>query len=128
MSTSTENRYEQSNPPTAKTPQAAEQSGRRTVQRRLKTSRAADQPSGAEQQASSRRRKLLRWGIGLAALIILVLLPLLNIRIPGLLPGATYEPGALHLMALCMVFGAIALTYHMFLGVAGTGTRLVSST
>lgn len=78
------------------------------------------EPAAAEADTTqARRRRLVKWGIVVAAVIFLALLPMLNIRVPGLLPGATYQPGALHLMALCMVMGAAALTYHMFIGVAG---------
>ncbi|WP_226925292.1 branched-chain amino acid ABC transporter permease [Georgenia thermotolerans] len=46
-------------------------------------------------------------------------LPLLNIPLPGVLPGPTYTPGSLHLMALCLLFAALALSYHLLYGVAG---------
>lgn len=119
MSTSTENRSEQPHQPTSDSPADAEKDSRDGLEHRLKASLSPNGASTQQRRTRPRRGTLLRWGIGAAVLIVLVLLPLLNIRIPGLLPGATYEPGALHLMALCMVFGSIALTYHMFLGVAG---------
>ncbi|HEY4616181.1 MAG TPA: branched-chain amino acid ABC transporter permease [Citricoccus sp.] len=52
-------------------------------------------------------------------MLLLAVLPLLDVRLPGILPTATYQPGALQLMALCMLMGAAALTYHLLIGVAG---------
>ncbi|MDN4489233.1 branched-chain amino acid ABC transporter permease [Demequina sp. SYSU T00068] len=46
-------------------------------------------------------------------------LPLLNISIPGVLPTPTYQPGALALLSLAMIFAALALTYNMLLGTSG---------
>lgn len=57
------------------------------------------------------------WPLALVAL--LACLPLLNISLPGILPGPTYTPGSLHLMALAMVMAGLALSYHLLLGVAG---------
>lgn len=51
---------------------------------------------------------------GLAAV-----LPLLAIEIPGVLPGPTYLPGTLQLLALCLIFAALALSYHLMFGTAG---------
>ncbi|MFF5626870.1 branched-chain amino acid ABC transporter permease [Microbacterium sp. NPDC012755] len=49
----------------------------------------------------------------------MAILPVLNISIPGVLPGATYTPGTLALLSLCMVFAALALSYNLLLGTAG---------
>jgi branched-chain amino acid transport system permease protein len=58
--------------------------------------------------------------VGGAVLVaLLAVLPLLNITVPGVLPGATYTPGALQLLALCLVYSTLALTYHLLLGTAG---------
>ena len=51
--------------------------------------------------------------------VLMACLPLLNITIPGVLPGATYTPGTLHLLALAMVMAGLALSYHLLFGVAG---------
>ena len=64
-------------------------------------------------------KALAKWGIGGAAVVLLGLLPLLNLSLPGVLPGPTYTPGSLQLMAMCMLMAAAALSYHMLLGVAG---------
>lgn len=57
--------------------------------------------------------------IGAALVIVMALLPLLNISLPGILPGPTYTPGSLALLSLCMVFAALALSYNLLLGSAG---------
>ncbi len=56
---------------------------------------------------------------GGALVVVMAVLPLLNIQIPGILPGPTYTPGTLALLSLCMVFAAVALSYNLLLGTAG---------
>ena len=68
---------------------------------------------------SSRRRRPAAWAAGAAGVAVLAVLPLFNLSLPGILPGPTYTPGSLQLMALCMLMAAAALTYHLLLGVAG---------
>jgi len=62
---------------------------------------------------------LVRVGIGVAVVALLACLPLLNLSLPGVLPGATYQPGTLQLLALCLLIAALALSYHLLFGVAG---------
>lgn len=57
--------------------------------------------------------------VGCLIVILLAVLPLLNLSLPGILPGPTYTPGSLALMSLCMVFAALALSYNLLLGTAG---------
>lgn len=57
--------------------------------------------------------------VGVLLVALMAVLPLLNVRLPGILPGATYTPGTLHLLALAMLTAALALSYHLLLGVAG---------
>lgn len=57
--------------------------------------------------------------VGAALVILMAILPLLNISLPGILPGATYTPGSLALLSLCMVFAALALSYNLLLGTGG---------
>ena len=57
--------------------------------------------------------------VGLVLVVVIAILPLLNIHIPGLLPGPTYTPGAMHLIALCMIYAGLALSYHLVFGMAG---------
>lgn len=65
------------------------------------------------------RRGLTPWLAGIGAVVVMLSLPLLNLSLPGLLPGPTYTPGSLHLLALSMLFAALALSYHLLYGVAG---------
>lgn len=57
--------------------------------------------------------------VGAVLVIVMAVLPLLNISVPGILPGPTYTPGSLALLSLCMVFAALALSYNLLLGSAG---------
>lgn len=66
-----------------------------------------------------RAGRMLPPALGGALVVLLAVLPLLNLSIPGILPGATYTPGSLALMSLCMVFAALALSYNLLLGTAG---------
>jgi branched-chain amino acid transport system permease protein len=77
----------------------------------------ATEPRGAGRPVS--RRALTPWVVGVAMVVVMFCLPLLNIPLPGVLPGPTYTPGSLHLMALCLLFAALALSYHLLYGVAG---------
>ena len=64
-------------------------------------------------------RRYLPAALGVIGVIVMAVLPLLNLSIPGVLPGPTYTPGTLALLSLCMVFAAFALSYNMLLGTAG---------
>ena len=57
--------------------------------------------------------------VALGLIVVMALLPVLNISIPGILPGPTWSPGSLQLLALAMLIGSMALSYHLLLGVAG---------
>ena len=54
-----------------------------------------------------------------AALAVLAALPAIGITIPGLFDGPLSSPGTLNLLALCFVFGALALTYDLIFGYVG---------
>lgn len=53
------------------------------------------------------------------AAVILFCLPLFNIPGLGILPGPTWSPGSLQIMALCLLTAGLALTYHLLFGIAG---------
>ena len=76
-------------------------------------------PAVQRRPKSSRHRRPAAWAAGAAGIAVLAVLPLFNLSLPGILPGPTYSPGSLQLMALCMLMAAAALTYHLLLGVAG---------
>lgn len=61
----------------------------------------------------------LPWIVGVCLIGFMALLPLLNISLPLVLPTATYLPGSLALLSLCMIFAALALSYNLVLGTAG---------
>ncbi|MEG3615695.1 branched-chain amino acid ABC transporter permease [Isoptericola haloaureus] len=65
------------------------------------------------------RRRWLPPAIGLGLVVLLACLPLLAISLPGVLPGPTYTPGTLQVLALALLVGALALSYHLLFGVAG---------
>ncbi|MFF2496180.1 branched-chain amino acid ABC transporter permease [Agromyces sp. NPDC058064] len=56
---------------------------------------------------------------GVLLVVLLAVLPLLAIEIPGVLPGPTYTPGTLQLIAYAMLIAALALSYRMMFGLAG---------
>ena len=110
MSASTEESTAQT---TAETPQS---SVRERLQASLTPPPRGDRPT---RRPTAGARRLLRTALAVVGLVLLALLPMLNIHLPGILPTATYQPGALQLMALCLLMGAAALSYHMLIGVAG---------
>ena len=58
-------------------------------------------------------------GVGVVFVAVLAILPLLSVQVPGILPGPTYTPGALQLLALAMVYASLALSYNLLLGTGG---------
>ncbi|HEY9498434.1 MAG TPA: branched-chain amino acid ABC transporter permease [Terrimesophilobacter sp.] len=64
-------------------------------------------------------RPAVRWGLAGALVVFLAFLPMLNLSIPGVLPGPSYTPGTLQLLAFSMLIAALALSYHLIFGVAG---------
>ncbi len=65
------------------------------------------------------RRTLALVAGGVALVVALALLPLLALDLPGVLPGPTYTPGTLQLLAFAMLIAALALSYRMMFGLAG---------
>lgn len=57
--------------------------------------------------------------LGAALVLFVALLPRLNIMIPGVLPGPTYTPGTLQVLAYGFLIAALALSYHLIFGLAG---------
>ncbi|ALJ20034.1 branched-chain amino acid ABC transporter permease [Microbacterium sp. No. 7] len=75
--------------------------------------------TGAPALVPGRKGAYVPFVVGAALIVLMAVLPLLNVQIPGILPGATYTSGTLALLSLCMVFAALALSYNMLLGTAG---------
>ncbi|MBC7724394.1 MAG: branched-chain amino acid ABC transporter permease [Burkholderiaceae bacterium] len=65
------------------------------------------------------RSKNFAIAVGAALVVLFAILPLINVSVPGVLPGPTYLPGTLQLLALALLFAALALSYHVMFGVAG---------
>jgi branched-chain amino acid transport system permease protein len=61
----------------------------------------------------------VRLTVLVVALVVLAALPLARFSIPGLFEGTLGGPGTLNLLALCFVFGALALTYDLVFGYVG---------
>ncbi|MBA2537886.1 MAG: branched-chain amino acid ABC transporter permease [Actinobacteria bacterium] len=50
---------------------------------------------------------------------LLVVVPWLSVDLPFVLPGALDSPGSLQLLALCLVFAGVALSYDLLFGFTG---------
>jgi branched-chain amino acid transport system permease protein len=57
--------------------------------------------------------------VPVAVLAVLALVPLLSLDIPVLFDGPLDSPGTLGLLALCLVFAGVALTYDLLFGFTG---------
>jgi len=64
---------------------------------------------------------LRRFGatVPLAIALVLATFPFLNLTLPGIFDGPLSSAGTLNLLALCFVFGALALTYDLVFGFTG---------
>ncbi|BCY08229.1 branched-chain amino acid ABC transporter permease [Actinoplanes sp. L3-i22] len=57
--------------------------------------------------------------VPLALLLLAAVLPWSTLSLPGLFEGPLNSPGTLQLLAVCLVFGALALGYDLLFGRAG---------
>jgi branched-chain amino acid transport system permease protein len=57
--------------------------------------------------------------VGVVLLLVAAVLPFLHRVIPGVFDGPLDSPGVLHLVALMLVFGALAITYDLLFGYTG---------
>ena len=64
-------------------------------------------------------RRALQIGIPAAVVVLLALVPKLSIDIPVVLNGPLDNPGTLQLLALCLLFAGVALTYDLLFGFTG---------
>ncbi len=64
-------------------------------------------------------RRAARVVVPLALLALLALVPKLSLDIPVVFGGPLDSPGTLQLLALCLVFGGVALTYDLLFGYSG---------
>ncbi|MFC9328540.1 branched-chain amino acid ABC transporter permease [Kitasatospora sp. NPDC057015] len=77
--------------------------------------RASTQPATP---TAERLRALARWWPA-ALLLVLLTAPYSSLPVPGLLDGPIGSPGSLQLIALCLLFGALATGYDLLLGRTG---------
>lgn len=64
------------------------------------------------------RDRILRLG-PLVVLVVLAILPFSTLQVPGLFTGVLNSPGTLQLLALCLIFGGVALSYDLLFGFTG---------
>jgi branched-chain amino acid transport system permease protein len=64
-------------------------------------------------------RRALGVGLPVALLVGLIFLPRISADIPKLFNGPINSPGTLQLLATCLVFGGLALTYDLLFGYTG---------
>lgn len=67
----------------------------------------------------SLRSRIIGVAVPVALLAILLVVPKLSLGTHGVLPGPLNSPGTLQLLALCLVFAGIALTYDLLFGFTG---------
>jgi len=59
------------------------------------------------------------WLHGLIVLAVLLCLPYSSLTVPGVFDGAFDMPGVLQLIAVCLVFGGLAISYDLLFGRTG---------
>jgi hypothetical protein len=64
-------------------------------------------------------RGVPRIALPFVLLALLVVVPWLSVDIPVVLAGPLDSPGTLQLLALCLLFAGVALTYDLLFGVTG---------
>ncbi len=64
-------------------------------------------------------RAAVRWVPAVALLGLLAVVPFIHVQTHQILPGPLDSPGTLQLLALCLVFGGVALTYDLLFGFTG---------
>ncbi len=77
-------------------------------------------PAGARRGGPTEVRRGFRGAaIGLVVVVVLALLPYSTLEVPGVLPGPVNSPGSLQVLAICLVFAALALSYDVLFGFTG---------
>jgi branched-chain amino acid transport system permease protein len=57
--------------------------------------------------------------LGVAVLVVLAVVPLLDVRVPAVVPGLVSSPGALQVLAIGLVFAGLAMSYDVVFGYTG---------
>ena len=64
-------------------------------------------------------RRALGLGLPAALVVLLAALPYIALDVPVVFSGPLDSPGTLQLLALCLVFAGVALTYDLLFGFTG---------
>jgi branched-chain amino acid transport system permease protein len=72
-------------------------------------------PSGGAASHAVRLRRFLP----AAVFVLLAVLPFSTLNLPALLPGPINSPGSMQLLAICLVFAGLAVTYDLLFGRTG---------
>jgi len=65
------------------------------------------------------RSDLRAWAVPVVVLVVLAFVPKLSLDIPYVFKSGVSTPGTLQLLALCLVFGAVAMSYDLLFGFTG---------
>lgn len=65
------------------------------------------------------RRSPVGVAVALAVVVVLAVLPLLDVRVPAVVPGLLSSPGALQVLAIGLVFAGLAMSYDIVFGYTG---------
>ena len=57
--------------------------------------------------------------VGPLLIAFMAIMPFAEFELPGIFPGPSSNPGTLQVLALALLIGSLALSYHLLLGVAG---------
>ena len=60
-----------------------------------------------------------RFVVPIVLFVVLLVVPWLSVELPLVLPGPLDSPGSLQLLALCLVFAGVALSYDLLFGFTG---------
>lgn len=89
------------------------------AQRGAEPAAPGDAPQGAPGAGGGRRRRLPRWAVPVAAVVLLAILPFSTLPVPGILGGPVNSPATLQLLATCLVFAGLATSYDLLYGRLG---------
>ena len=83
-------------------------------------SRPDNSVSARSPREGAAKKTTIRWAIGAVLVAIAAIIPFLENRaIPYVFDGEIASPGVLNLLALMLVFGALAMTYDLLFGYTG---------
>jgi len=76
-------------------------------------------PAAPSLATTGRAQPVVRWTILLAVVLALAVVPWIDAPTGGVLPDRLNAPGSLQVLGLCLVFGALAMTYDLLFGFTG---------